>query len=65
MSLLHATVPALRHASARHLDDLRRVARLDRTHLSAAPDEHAQVASATSGWAARLALRVGDGRPRR
>ena len=58
MSLVQAVARPQRDAASGGLDDLRRVERLDRSHLSVVPDEPQRVASATSGWAARLALRV-------
>lgn len=58
MSLVHAVVPVERTVASPRLEDLRRVERLDRSQLSVVSDGRENVATATSGWAARLALRV-------
>ncbi|PKN57275.1 MAG: hypothetical protein CVU56_11570 [Deltaproteobacteria bacterium HGW-Deltaproteobacteria-14] len=58
MSLVHAVVPAERTVASPRLEDLRRVERLDRSRLTVVTDGRDNVANATSGWAARLALRV-------
>lgn len=58
MSLVLAAVSAPREAAAEGLADLRKVDGLDRRQLSVEQDGRERVASATTGWAARLALRV-------